>query len=516
MEAPAPTPTDTPSSSSAQGALDDCLGPLTSLYQLSNGPNWSDNTGWKAWQYQGDCCIASGVTCNRDGRVLFLNLTANNLVGQLPDNGLSSMTHLLSLVISHNPKLTGLIPDDLPNLPNLYRLDLSYNSLNGEVPNSFSNIVSPNLQHLDLDHNKLTGIMPPIGGPGAENNFLVDNSSCSFTGNPFNCIDPGNSFISCSFDKATPLCKIIASNPSLPGGGNNTNTSTNGTPRPLASTANDGLSTSSLIGIGIGSSLAFVVCIVAVGVLVTYRRKWMAATFNRSSNSDTDDHSFKQNRKRRLLFKSSSDLGIMDGSCRAGSSLDNGDASSGVMVVSPFLKRWWEQPLLIDAVQVKQREIVPGMTYKAAVDFRPKTPGVIPHPDDIRIRPNDLVVIESVSPDGEICTGWNITSKRKGRFPTGCLSSEIVTNITCHNNERTHPVIIAAPCGKEKSIPRSDDTESTMWNHQNDEVLPSLVGNDQARRSVGMQSSSRDGTGEDNDNNNGTGSIDLGACNSSP
>ncbi|TPX31074.1 hypothetical protein SmJEL517_g05529 [Synchytrium microbalum] len=380
--------TDTP--------LDDCLGPLATLYQLAGGSNWTDNSGWDGWTNPGDCCYASGITCNRDSRVLFINLTANNLVGQLPEDVLSSMTHLFALIVTGNPGLTGLIPEDIPSIPKLYKLDLSHNSLNGEVPDSFYNFTSATLQSIFLNNNRLTGPMPPLGGAGIENNLMADNTSCSFAGNQFSCIDPGNTFVSCQFDRITPICKA----PSTP---------TPWQPRPVispAATSDSGLK--SAVGLGIGASLAFVLLILAIGFFISYRRR----------NASDDAYRGKTDSAR----------GFMGGSYEDGSSVtgDKGDVSSIVMLESPYLRRWWEQTLLIDTVKVQQQQrIIQGQTYRAAVDFRPATPGTPPHPDDIRIRPNDLLVIESVSPDGTICTGWNLNSKRRGRFPAGCLCPSI-------------------------------------------------------------------------------------------
>ena len=78
---------------------------LVALYRATGGTSWTTRTNWdtmaalNTWH---------GVTTNSAGRVVALNLRANNLSGSLPS--------------------------DIGDLSALTRLDLSGNRLNGEIP----------------------------------------------------------------------------------------------------------------------------------------------------------------------------------------------------------------------------------------------------------------------------------------------------------------------------------------------------------------------------------------------
>ena len=68
-----------------------------------------------------------GVETDEDGRVRELNLNANKLSGEIPEE-LGGLTDLQELWLSHN-ELSGAIPTELGNLTNLEWLDLSKNEL---------------------------------------------------------------------------------------------------------------------------------------------------------------------------------------------------------------------------------------------------------------------------------------------------------------------------------------------------------------------------------------------------
>ena len=78
---------------------------LVAFYESTGGPNWTDNTGWlsgapvKDWE---------GVTTDENGRVIQIVLPVHNLSGTLPlDFGL--LTELNTLQLSGN-SLTGELP----------------------------------------------------------------------------------------------------------------------------------------------------------------------------------------------------------------------------------------------------------------------------------------------------------------------------------------------------------------------------------------------------------------------
>ncbi|KAL5723025.1 hypothetical protein ACHQM5_006471 [Ranunculus cassubicifolius] len=93
-----------------------------------------------------------------------LDLSYNNFTTELPKE-LSGMKSLKFLILAHN-QFTGRIPVEFGNLPNLQALDLSYNNLNGTIPKSLGKIKT--LLWLMLADNFLTGEIPPeIGDCGS-------------------------------------------------------------------------------------------------------------------------------------------------------------------------------------------------------------------------------------------------------------------------------------------------------------------------------------------------------------
>ncbi|XP_066332041.1 LRR receptor-like serine/threonine-protein kinase EFR [Miscanthus floridulus] len=85
-----------------------------------------------------------------------LNLSLNSLSGELPP--LNRFHKLQQLVLAKN-SLQGIIPDTLTNCSNLNFLDLSENSLIGEIPLGIG--LLSNLSTLFLYENNLTGMIPP-------------------------------------------------------------------------------------------------------------------------------------------------------------------------------------------------------------------------------------------------------------------------------------------------------------------------------------------------------------------
>ncbi|OQW90457.1 MAG: hypothetical protein BWK78_06975 [Thiotrichaceae bacterium IS1] len=121
---------------------------LLKLYNSTNGPNWTNKTGWNQTNTP---CSWIGVTCS-GGHVQQLNLPQNQLSGSIHD---FNLPNLRSLDLAAN-QLSGSVPN-FSNLPNLTHLYLQVNQLNGSVPN-FSNL--PNLTTLHLHENQLSGSVP--------------------------------------------------------------------------------------------------------------------------------------------------------------------------------------------------------------------------------------------------------------------------------------------------------------------------------------------------------------------
>ena len=125
---------------------------LVALFNTSGGPNWDLNSGWLVTKAP---CSWYGVTCDA-GHVAQLDLSFNDLSGSIPTE-LGNMPNLTDLSLSAN-QLSGSIPAELGNLSNLLTLELDGNELSGSMPAELGNL--SNLTDLDLDGNELSGSIP--------------------------------------------------------------------------------------------------------------------------------------------------------------------------------------------------------------------------------------------------------------------------------------------------------------------------------------------------------------------
>ena len=161
---------------------------LEALYTSTNGANWTTSTNWAAHIPAATCLHdLHGVTLQASGtgvgvgRVSGINLSSNNLTGEIPeslgnpghghghghDEDEDEETHedevhlrrLKVLNLSSN-NLTGEIPEGLNYLPSLSTINLSSNRLTGEIPEDITDLHF--LDALDLSHNQLTGQIPTI------------------------------------------------------------------------------------------------------------------------------------------------------------------------------------------------------------------------------------------------------------------------------------------------------------------------------------------------------------------
>ena len=126
---------------------------LIALYNATDGANWTDNTNWVTNAPVGQWY---GVTTNGNGRVTEINLTRNQLKGEIPPE-LANLTNLKVLALGGN-ELTGTIPTWLGSLANLEELYLWGNELTGEIPSELGSLA--NLVELHLADNQLTGEVP--------------------------------------------------------------------------------------------------------------------------------------------------------------------------------------------------------------------------------------------------------------------------------------------------------------------------------------------------------------------
>lgn len=127
---------------------------LVKLFNATDGPNWTNKTGWlseaplRSWY---------GVNTDENGRVTRLSLHENNLKGTLIPE-LSQLFSLESLALSKN-QLTGNIPQELGELSQLKLLYIWGNQLTGTIPQELGHLAK--LEKLSIAENRLTGTIPP-------------------------------------------------------------------------------------------------------------------------------------------------------------------------------------------------------------------------------------------------------------------------------------------------------------------------------------------------------------------
>ena len=131
------------------------IGPLVELYEATDGPGWTNNTGWLDARRLGDWYGVA--TLSGSGRVVALELGGNSLAGKIPTS-LGSLTRLELLHLFDNG-LSGPVPESLGGLTNLRELSLRDNQLTGALPASLGNLTA--LEQLWLRGNTgLSGALP--------------------------------------------------------------------------------------------------------------------------------------------------------------------------------------------------------------------------------------------------------------------------------------------------------------------------------------------------------------------
>ena len=168
-------------------------GALVSLYRSTGGQKWLDRTSWLTDAPLGDWY---GVTVDPAGRVVRLELDANNLAGPIPpeiahltqlrrltlaDNTLDGSIppeigrlSLLDFLLLSNNSLSGEIPPELGKLTAMVTMGMSGNRLNGRIPPEIGRLTR--LRWLDLGHNDLTGGIPPVLAiPGLQTLIVAGN-----------------------------------------------------------------------------------------------------------------------------------------------------------------------------------------------------------------------------------------------------------------------------------------------------------------------------------------------------
>ncbi|KAI3818369.1 hypothetical protein L1987_12175 [Smallanthus sonchifolius] len=90
------------------------------------------------WKGNDPCNLWLGITCSSSGDITVVNFRKMGLTGKISTN-FSSIISLQRLILADN-NLTGVIPNELKDLPNLVEIDVSNNQLYGEVPSFKENV----------------------------------------------------------------------------------------------------------------------------------------------------------------------------------------------------------------------------------------------------------------------------------------------------------------------------------------------------------------------------------------
>ncbi|RZB43525.1 receptor protein kinase-like protein ZAR1 [Glycine soja] len=205
-------------------------------------------------------------------RLKTLVLSKNNFTGPLPDGFGTGLSSLERLDLSFN-KFNGSIPCDLGNLSSLQgTVDLSHNHFSGSIPASLGNL--PEKVYIDLTYNSLNGPIP-------QNGALMNRGPTAFIGNPDLCGPPLKN--SCGSD--IPSASSPSSFPFIPD--NYSPWDGNGS---RGSEKNKGLSKGAVVGIVVGDIIG--ICLLGLLFSFCYSRVC-------GFNQDLDESDVSKGRKGR-------------------------------------------------------------------------------------------------------------------------------------------------------------------------------------------------------------------------
>ena len=128
---------------------------LVALYNSTKGENWVKSDNWLT----GNINTWYGVHI-KNGVIDAINLSANNLDGQLPEE-LYQLSSLKYMYISYN-QITGELGNGIGNLKQLEVIWASNNNLSGELPAALGGCDS--LKTIYLNNNNLSGAIPDTLG----------------------------------------------------------------------------------------------------------------------------------------------------------------------------------------------------------------------------------------------------------------------------------------------------------------------------------------------------------------
>ncbi|KAL0223654.1 hypothetical protein P9112_003044 [Eukaryota sp. TZLM1-RC] len=152
---------------------------LILFYRALKGQHWSKS--WPIDDDDSDHCSWHGIVCNKQGKVTALQLSNNNLQGQLPRT--SFCYPRLQVLHLQNNELTGSIYDTesagIGVLKQLQYLDLSKNKLSGKIPTGLCELYR-SLMYVDLSDNRISGHIPECFDERFKATMKGFNVKCNF------------------------------------------------------------------------------------------------------------------------------------------------------------------------------------------------------------------------------------------------------------------------------------------------------------------------------------------------
>uniref|UniRef100_A0A0E0NA29 non-specific serine/threonine protein kinase n=1 Tax=Oryza rufipogon TaxID=4529 RepID=A0A0E0NA29_ORYRU len=180
-----------------------------------------------SWQNDTDCCTWEGITCGTDATITEISLASKGLEGQISPY-LANLTGLLHLNLSHN-SLSGELPlEELVSSSSIVILDVSFNHLSGALKELSAHTTIRPLQVLNISSNLFAGQFPSTTWKVMNNLVALNASNNSFVGQILSslCINaPSFAVLDLSFNQFGGSIPLDISNCSmlrvLKGGHNN-------------------------------------------------------------------------------------------------------------------------------------------------------------------------------------------------------------------------------------------------------------------------------------------------------
>ncbi|PHT41154.1 hypothetical protein CQW23_20008 [Capsicum baccatum] len=178
------------------------------LLQLRNNLTYDSEMSTKLvkWNQRIDCCQWEGVTCNSEGQVIGLDLSAEAFSGEVPQK-IFQVPTLHTIDLSVNEMLGGSLPEFASN-ESLQTLVLTSTKFSGRLPESIGNLRK--LAHVELRACGFTGLIPAFMENLTQLVYL-DFELNSFTASLFYLPSLSNLYLSNKFSgQITGLQNVIS------------------------------------------------------------------------------------------------------------------------------------------------------------------------------------------------------------------------------------------------------------------------------------------------------------------